>query len=260
MLIPTRSRSGASPKVRQLGRVLADPERGPDRTLGIVLVGRRDSEHAQDRVADELLHHPAVGLDMAAGHREVHGEHAVDVFGVGSLRGGGEVDEVAEQRRDDLALLGERHGPGCSGAPQPLQNRDPAGFSVPQDAHSTMGVKHRGPRTGPEGGGWPGNGRAGDRAREPHDSGSLHHSAAHAQQGPGYTANGSAAPKARAPPMRHTPTSFVLRKRSASGDGPTGEACSARAAARDGPAPQQQSACLWSSSLAAARVSDRRGL
>jgi hypothetical protein len=98
---------------RHVGCVLADPERGPDRTFGVVLVGRRHPEHAEDRVADELLDHPAVRLDMVACHRGVGGEHAVDVFRVGALRRGGETDEVAEQCRHDLALLRERHGPVC---------------------------------------------------------------------------------------------------------------------------------------------------
>ena len=44
--------------------VLADPERRPDCPLGIVLVGRRHAEHPDDRIADELLDDPAVGLDL----------------------------------------------------------------------------------------------------------------------------------------------------------------------------------------------------
>ncbi len=111
---------------RHVGCVLTDPERGPDRTLGVVLVGRRHPEHAQDRVADELLDHPAVRLDMAAGHRGIRREHAVDVFRVGALRRAGETDEVAEQRRHDLALLGERGSRG--------RERRAAGITEPRPA------------------------------------------------------------------------------------------------------------------------------
>ena len=41
------------------------------------------------------------------------------------------------------------NGP-ASGAAHALQNRDPAGFVVPQDAHAIMGAKHMEPGTEPE--------------------------------------------------------------------------------------------------------------
>jgi hypothetical protein len=34
--------------------------------------------------------------------------------------------------------------------PQPLQKREPPGFSVPQDAHATIGAKHAETGTEPE--------------------------------------------------------------------------------------------------------------
>jgi hypothetical protein len=67
------------------GGVLADPKGRPDRTLRVVLVGGGHAEDPQHRVADELLDHAAVGLDLRAGHREVRGQHAVDVLGIGTI-------------------------------------------------------------------------------------------------------------------------------------------------------------------------------
>ena len=83
-------------------------EPGADRPLGVVLVGGRDPEDPDHGVADELLDHPAVALDLVAGDREVGVQHPVDVLGVSRLGRGREPDEVAEQRGDDLALLGDR--------------------------------------------------------------------------------------------------------------------------------------------------------
>ena len=93
---------------RQPLRVLDDPERCPDRSLGVVLVGSRHPEHPEDGIADELLNDPAMGLDLGSGKGEVGGQDPVHVLGVRGLRRRGEADEVAEERRDDFALLGER--------------------------------------------------------------------------------------------------------------------------------------------------------
>ena len=46
-------------------------ESGPDRALGVVLVGRRRAPHGHDRVADELLDRAAVARDDVAGQVEV---------------------------------------------------------------------------------------------------------------------------------------------------------------------------------------------
>ena len=99
MLIPTRSRSGAPPTPASSLGVLDDPKPRADRALGVVLVRGRHAEHPDHRVADELLDHPAVRLDLRPGHREVRREHPVDVLGIGRLRRRGEPDQVAEQRR-----------------------------------------------------------------------------------------------------------------------------------------------------------------
>jgi hypothetical protein len=89
----------------QLRGVLADPKTGPHCALRIVLVGGRDTEDPDDSVPDELLDRAAEGFDRPACHLEVGAEHPVDVFGVRRLRGRRKSDEVAEDGRDDLALL-----------------------------------------------------------------------------------------------------------------------------------------------------------
>ena len=73
------------------------------------------------------------------GHRKIAAQHPVDVLGVGAFRRRCEADQIAEQRCDELALLGERRPPrGGSREPQALQNRDPSGFTVRQTGHMTV--------------------------------------------------------------------------------------------------------------------------
>ncbi len=87
---------------------LEDAQRGPDRTLGVVLVRNRSAEHGHDRVADELLDRAAVALDLLSQALVVRTDAGADVLGVGGLGGGGEADQVAEEDGDDLALLGRQ--------------------------------------------------------------------------------------------------------------------------------------------------------
>ena len=91
-------------QVRSLGADIQARADGPQR---VVLVGGGNAEDADHRIADELLDHPAVPLDLAARHGCVAGEHAIHVFGIGRLRDGGEADQIAEQGGDDPAFLGE---------------------------------------------------------------------------------------------------------------------------------------------------------
>ena len=106
----------------------------PDRALGVVLVRHRCAEHGHDRVADELLHRTAVALDLLAQARMVGADAAPGRPPGRPLGGGGEADQVAEEHRDDLALL-ERQGPraSASGAAQNGQNGNSPGSSLPQD-------------------------------------------------------------------------------------------------------------------------------
>ena len=104
-----------------LARVDADPRletvlrdrrlhlrRGANRTKRVVLVRDRDAEDGHDRVADELLHRAAVALEDDAQILEVAAHARPQRLGVGRLAERGRADEVAEEDRDDLALLARR--------------------------------------------------------------------------------------------------------------------------------------------------------
>jgi hypothetical protein len=80
-------------------------QRGAHRAFGIVLVGPRGAVEHEDRIADELRHRPAQALELAADAGVVGAQQAVDVLGVHGLGARGEAHEIAEERRDHLALL-----------------------------------------------------------------------------------------------------------------------------------------------------------
>ena len=88
-----------------LGERLSDGERSANGSLGIVLVCDRRAEDRHDRVADELLDRPAEALELGAHARVVGLEQAPHVLGIHALGPRREADEVAEEARDDLALL-----------------------------------------------------------------------------------------------------------------------------------------------------------
>jgi hypothetical protein len=90
----------------------------PDRPLGVVLVRRRDAEHPDDRVPDELLDGAAVAFDLPAGPVVVGAEAGLDLLGVGLVGRGGEPDQVADEHADDLALLTPPAGAQRGGAGQ----------------------------------------------------------------------------------------------------------------------------------------------
>ena len=79
----------------------------PHRPLGVVFVGDRSPIHGHDGVADEFLDRPAVALDLLANPRVVGPQARANVLRIGLVGRGREVDEVAEQHRDDLPLLGQ---------------------------------------------------------------------------------------------------------------------------------------------------------
>ena len=73
--------------------------------LGVVLPGDGAPEQRHDRVADELLDGPAVALELVAQPGVIRRQDGLDVFRIEAFGTRREPDEVAEQDRDDLALL-----------------------------------------------------------------------------------------------------------------------------------------------------------
>jgi hypothetical protein len=96
----------------QLGDRLPDGEGGPDRPLGVVLVGHRRAEQGHHGVADELLHRSPEAFQVGPEALVVGGEHTSDVLDVQALGPAGEADQVAEQHADPLALLPAGGGRG----------------------------------------------------------------------------------------------------------------------------------------------------
>ncbi len=80
-------------------------ERRADRTLGVILVGDRHAEDPDHPIAQELLDRAAVSLGQLGDGLVVGTQGLLHVLGVHPLRASGELDEVAEDHRDDLALL-----------------------------------------------------------------------------------------------------------------------------------------------------------
>ena len=85
--------------------VLQDLQAGADGALGVVLMAHRGAEHAEHRVADELVDRAAEMLDRAFQQRVIDAEHRLHVLGVRLIRAFREPHQVAEQDRDDLPLL-----------------------------------------------------------------------------------------------------------------------------------------------------------
>ncbi len=95
---------------------------------------------------DELLHRPAVALELRAQPRVVRPDPRPHILRVRLLRGGRETDQVTEQDRDDLPLLLNRtpaaavsgaaqngqNGNSPPGAPCRRQGRPPPAESRPQ--------------------------------------------------------------------------------------------------------------------------------
>ena len=84
---------------------LDDPQARGHRTLGVVLVGDGRAEHADHGVTGELLEGAAEPFELAADEVVVRVQPGLDVLGVRPVRLLGEVRQVAEQDRDDLAFL-----------------------------------------------------------------------------------------------------------------------------------------------------------
>ena len=91
-------------------RPVADRERRSDGALRVVLVCGRRAEERHDGIADELLHRPAVMLELVAEVLPVRGKQRSYVLRVHALRARREADEVGEEDGDDLPLLATRRG------------------------------------------------------------------------------------------------------------------------------------------------------
>ena len=96
---------------------VSDGEGRSDRSLRVVAVGDRSAEHADDRVADELLDHAAEGLDLAADGIVVRPQSRLDVLRVLALRQRREPDHVDEDDADDPPLLARRAASCSRGSP-----------------------------------------------------------------------------------------------------------------------------------------------
>ena len=105
MLTPTRTSDGLAADARQRVDLVDQAQPGAHGALGVVLVQRGHAEDGDHGVADVLLDGAAVGLDDRAGDGVVAAQEGVDELGVVALGECGEADQVAEERRDDAALL-----------------------------------------------------------------------------------------------------------------------------------------------------------
>jgi hypothetical protein len=80
----------------------AHVDRGPDGAQCVVVVDSRDAEDRHRRVADELLHHPTVPLDLAADQVEVTLHHSPQCLRIERLAERCEVRDVREDDSDGL--------------------------------------------------------------------------------------------------------------------------------------------------------------
>ena len=102
---------GEAERLGEAPGAAADRETGPDGAERVVLVHGRQAEHGHDRVADELLGAAAEREELLGRRLEEQAEDLAGAFGVQALGQAGGVDQVGEQHRDHLALLGAERGP-----------------------------------------------------------------------------------------------------------------------------------------------------
>jgi hypothetical protein len=89
----------------QLGDGIEHPKRTPNRPLRVILMRARHPEHGHDAVANELVYGATQPFDLSAKPLMVRTQQGPHVLRVGLVGAGGEANQVAEQHRDDLALL-----------------------------------------------------------------------------------------------------------------------------------------------------------
>ena len=149
MLTPTRTcKSSHSSCGVQLVDRAADGERRSNGSLRIVLVRDRRAEQRDHRVADELLDRAAEALQLGSEADVVGREPRSDVLRVHVLGLRGRADDVGEEDRDQLPLLGRRLR--SERAPHARQNFAISGLSCPQ--LRKWACRSVAPRPGPQGG------------------------------------------------------------------------------------------------------------
>jgi hypothetical protein len=90
---------------------LQDAQGRTHRPLRVVFMGDGCTEHGHDGITNELLHCPAQAFDLAPQVGVVGTKPSDHVLRVGSIRAGGEANQIAEQHGDNLALVALT-GPG----------------------------------------------------------------------------------------------------------------------------------------------------
>jgi len=85
---------------------LQHAKRGKNRSLGIVLMGLWSPENCHDGVTDEFLDCPTKSLKLRTQSRLIGMQATADVLRIVAFGGCREADQITEQHRDHLALLG----------------------------------------------------------------------------------------------------------------------------------------------------------
>ncbi len=92
----------------QVGEGITQSDSRADGAQRIILVQNGHAEHRHDRIADELLHGPAMLLDDLSRGVEVAAHHLAEALRVQPLPHRGRSRDVAEEHRDGLALCPRR--------------------------------------------------------------------------------------------------------------------------------------------------------
>jgi hypothetical protein len=89
----------------EVGQSIPDREGGTDGTIGVIVVRPRHAEHRHDRIPDEFLDGPTVGLKSLAHCAERAAECRADHLSIVAPAERGRPYDVYEDDGDELALL-----------------------------------------------------------------------------------------------------------------------------------------------------------
>lgn len=109
------------------------PQRRPHRPLRIILMSYRRPEHGHHRIPDELLHRPAVPLQLVADQLVVRLQHLLHVLRVCRLRESRRPHQIDKENRNDLAFGGQYPGWGKR---RPTLGAKPAGRHLHTARHA----------------------------------------------------------------------------------------------------------------------------